>query len=69
MKKIERDTEKNKIYDTAPINNELEREKKIQKAVISIKKKHGKNALIKGMNLCEGATTISRNGQIGGHKA
>ena len=48
---------------------ELEREKKVQEAVISIKKKHGKNALIKGMNLCEGATTISRNGQIGGHKA
>ena len=49
--------------------HELEREKRIQEAVISIKKKHGKNALIKGMNLCEGATTISRNGQIGGHKA
>ena len=48
---------------------ELEREKKIQKAVISIKKKHGKNALIKGMNLQEGATTVSRNKQIGGHKA
>ncbi len=48
---------------------ELEREKKIQAAVISIKKKHGKNALIKGMNLEDGATTVSRNRQIGGHKA
>lgn len=47
----------------------LEREKKMQQAVLSIKKKFGKNAILKGMNLEEGATTISRNGQIGGHKA
>lgn len=43
-------------------------EKQIQKAMINIKKKYGKNAIIKGMNLEEGATTIQRNGQIGGHK-
>jgi len=48
---------------------ELEREKKIQEAVIAIRKKHGKNAILKGMNLEEGATTIARNNQIGGHKA
>ena len=48
---------------------ELEREKRIQKAVLSIKKKYGKNAILKGMNLQEGATTIERNNQIGGHKA
>ena len=47
----------------------LEREKKMQKAMLSIKKRFGKNAILKGMNLEEGATTISRNGQIGGHKA
>lgn len=47
----------------------LEREKKIQKAVIDIKKKYGKNAVLKGMNLEEGATTVLRNRQIGGHKA
>jgi DNA polymerase V len=47
----------------------LEREKKIQKAVIDIKKKYGKNAVLKGMNLEEGATTLLRNRQIGGHKA
>ena len=47
----------------------LAREKKIQEAVIQIKKKHGKNAVLKGMNLEEGATTPSRNRQIGGHKA
>jgi len=48
---------------------ELKKEKEIQKAMISIKKKYGKNAVLKGMNLQEGATTISRNSQIGGHKA
>lgn len=47
----------------------LAREKRIQEAVIKIKKKYGKNAVLKGMNLEEGATTASRNRQIGGHKA
>ena len=45
------------------------REKSRQKAVISIRKKFGTNAIIKGMNLEKGATTIERNKQIGGHKA
>ncbi len=48
---------------------ELEREKRLQKTVLDIKKKYGKNAIVKGMNLEEGATAISRNQQIGGHKA
>lgn len=48
---------------------EREREKQLQKAVLDIKKKFGKNALLKGMNLEEGAMTIERNHQIGGHKA
>ncbi len=47
----------------------LEREKKMQKAVLDIKKKYGKNAIVKGMNLEEGAMTMNRNKQIGGHKA
>lgn len=47
----------------------LEREKKMQRAVLDIKKKYGKNAILKGMNLQQGAMTIERNGQIGGHKA
>ncbi|NLP15964.1 MAG: DNA methylase [Clostridiales bacterium] len=47
----------------------LEREKKIQRAVLDIKRKFGKNAIIKGKNLEEGAMTIERNKQIGGHKA
>ena len=48
---------------------ESEKEKKIQQAVLSIKKKYGKNAVLKGMNLEEGATAKGRNNQIGGHKA
>ena len=49
------------------IQNEKE-EKELQRAVIGIKRKYGKNAIIKGMNLQEAGTTIERNGQIGGHK-
>lgn len=45
------------------------RERDMQQAILDIKKKFGKNAILKGMNLEEGGTTISRNGQIGGHKA
>ena len=48
---------------------EREREKRMQKALIGIKKRFGKNAVIKGMNLEEGATAKDRNQQIGGHKA
>ncbi len=48
---------------------ELEREKKMQQAVLSIKKKFGKNSILKGMNLEDGATAKDRNNQIGGHKA
>lgn len=45
------------------------KERKMQEAVLSIQKKYGKNAVLKGMNLQEGAMTVKRNGQIGGHKA
>ncbi len=47
----------------------LERNRKLQEAVISIKHKFGKNAILKGMNLEEHATTIERNQQIGGHRS
>lgn len=47
----------------------LQREKRMQQAVISIKRKYGKNAILKGMNFEEGATAKDRNAQIGGHKA
>ena len=50
-------------------NAALERERKIQAATLAIKKKYGKNAILKAMNLEEGATAKDRNAQIGGHKA
>ena len=56
--------EKQKAEDAA-----LEREQKIQAATLAIKKKYGKNAILKAMNLEEGATAKDRNAQIGGHKA
>ena len=43
-------------------------EKQMQKALLNIKRRYGKNAVVKGMNLQEWGTTIERNGQIGGHK-
>lgn len=48
---------------------DIERERNLQKAMISIKKKYGKNAVLKGMNLEEGGKTIERNRQIGGHRS
>ena len=48
---------------------ELQREKKLQDAMLSIKKKYGKNAILKGTSLEEGATAMERNRLIGGHKA
>jgi len=56
-------------YDLFIDPAELERERKMQQAMIDIKKKFGKNAILKGMNLEEGATTMERNRQIGGHKS
>lgn len=47
----------------------LEREKRMQQTMLTIKKKFGKNAILKGMNFQEGATAKDRNEQIGGHKA
>ncbi len=51
------------------LSQDSDRERKKQEAMINIKKKYGKNAIIKGMNLQDGATAMSRNRQIGGHKA
>ncbi|NLH62628.1 MAG: DNA methylase [Erysipelotrichaceae bacterium] len=48
---------------------EEEREKKAQATILAIKKKYGKNAAVRGMDLEKGATAIDRNDQIGGHKA
>lgn len=48
---------------------ELSKERRLQEAMLTVKKKYGKNAMLKGTSLTEGATAQERNGQIGGHKA
>ena len=48
---------------------ELEKEHSMQKALLNIKDKYGKNAIVKGLNLRDGATAIERNRQVGGHRA
>lgn len=47
----------------------LKREKKLQQTMLAIKKKYGRNSIVRGMSLEEGATARERNKQIGGHKA
>ena len=59
----EEDKEKNKE------KAQLERERKMQETILELKKKYGKNTVLKGVNLEEGATTQKRNKRIGGHKA
>ena len=56
------------LEETAEEQAALEKERKIQNTVLSVHEKYGKNALIKGMNIEVGATTVERNNQIGGHK-
>lgn len=58
-----------KQYDLFSNPEELEREHDLQKAMLSIKERYGKNAILKGMNLEKGATTMERNRQIGGHRS
>lgn len=75
----EEDYKKAKQYEQMDMfidYNELEKkrykevsERALQKAVLNIKSKYGKNSILKGMNFIEGGTTIERNGQIGGHKS
>ena len=61
--------ESNEGFDLFTDVQKQEREKKRLKAELLIKKRFGKNAIVKGMDLQEGATTVERNGQIGGHRA
>lgn len=56
-------------YDLFTDPEEMEREHQLQKAMLNIKEKFGKNAILKGMNLEKAGTTIERNQQIGGHKS
>lgn len=57
------------LEEEKKLDEELEKEKQVQHALLDIKKKFGKNAILKGTNLQEGATAKDRNRQIGGHKA
>ncbi len=56
-------------FDIFTDPEKLEQEKRLQNAMLTIQDKYGKNAILKGTNLLDGATTIARNGQIGGHKS
>lgn len=53
----------------AALEKQMQKEQSVQETLLQIKQKYGKNAVLKGMNLEEGATTKQRNEQIGGHKA
>ncbi|MBQ9915154.1 MAG: DNA methylase, partial [Clostridia bacterium] len=55
--------------ETEQKKESLAKERKLQETVIDLKLKYGKNAVLKGTNLQEGATAKERNRQIGGHKA
>lgn len=56
-------------YDLFTNPQEIEKDRKVQQAVIRIKNKFGNNSIVKGMDLQKGATTMERNRQIGGHKS
>lgn len=56
-------------YDLFTDYAEVERDRKLQKATLEIKRRFGKNAIVRGMDLQEAGTTIERNRQIGGHKS
>ena len=57
------------LEEDVPDREALKKERALQEAELKIQKKYGKNAILKGVNFKEGAMTIERNGQIGGHKA
>ena len=54
---------------TGMTKEQSDRERRQQHAILHIQKRFGKNAVVKGRNLEEGATTMERNEQIGGHRA
>lgn len=61
------DSEEESKIEEENLKNERA-ERKVQMAILNIKNKYGKNSILKGMNLQDGATTIDRNNQVGGHK-
>ena len=67
-KKIVKQLDLFSTEENIDIKEEEQEEEKLQKAMLEIKLKYGKNAILKGMNLSEGGTTIDRNKQVGGHQ-
>ena len=63
------DYEQLKKEEEEKLEKDLEKEERLQEATLKLKQKYGKNAVLKGMNLVEGATGKDRNNTIGGHKA
>ena len=57
------------LFDTEIMDEKKDKNRKIQEAVLKVKDRYGKNAILKGMNLDKNGTTMERNTQIGGHKA
>lgn len=53
--------------ETVENQKKEKKENNLQRTIITIKNKYGKNAILKGMNFVDGGTTIERNGQVGGH--
>ena len=67
--KIEKFNKQLSVFDYIEDNKKSEKEREIQKTILSLRERFGKNAVAKGMNLEEGATAIERNKEIGGHRA
>ena len=61
-------TDYEKLKKEVKLEKDLEKEKRLQEATLKLKQKYGKNAVLKGINLVEGATGKDRNNTIGGHK-
>lgn len=61
--------ESHEAYDIFTDYEDIKEERKLQNTLVEIKQKYGKNAVLKGMNLCDAATTIKRNKLVGGHNA
>lgn len=61
--------ESHEAYDIFTDYEDIKEERKLQNTLVEIKQKYGKNAVLKGMNLCDAATTMKRNKLVGGHNA
>ena len=67
---VSQKSEQLNLFDSVPEQPKAEeRERDIQRTILKLRTRFGKNAVLKGMNFKEGATTIERNGQVGGHRA